>query len=136
MWVHTILFKWFASTTFLFKHFGENVIVVSVTQLRYNLFRLFSTGLIEKQNKRSWQLTFCFLNFIFHQILIWHLQCNYKSITSSLHSALHFRLPHVPCVSSRTRPKRSAKVEKNRMSPWEGAPKKYIQSPYNLWKFV
>ena len=76
---------------------------------------------LKKKNKRSRENTLCFLNFTFHQIWIWHVQYNYKSITSSLHSALLFRLP-VPCVSVRTRPKRSTKVEKNRASPWEGAP--------------
>ena len=60
-----------------------------------------------------------FVNFIFHQLLITYNLITLNNLdikVSALPSAPHVRLPNrlFPCVSSRTQPKRSTKVEKKK----------------------
>ena len=76
-----------------------------------------------------------FVNFIFHQLLITYNLITLNNLdikVSALPSAPHVRLPNrlFPCVSSRTHPKRSTKVEKKPCAILRGrAQKTCVYSP-------
>ena len=83
-----------------------------------NLSKLFSAGLINKKNEKKNKQTNKLMIYLSFVKLYFSSTFNYvqfSDIKLDIKVPVLPSSPHVPCVSSRTHPKRSKKVEKSRV---------------------